>query len=405
MKPVLALFLISFAVTAHAATLPGFRVEKLGPTSGFLTSIVVDSKGNIDYTTQDGGIYRFAGGTSTRLAGVTTQAISDSGLLGMALAGDDTAIVHYTVGATTYDVISRIDLTTGVETEIHRFACDIDVPERGASAEHHGGNPIVAPDGSILVGIGDYASFLIASLPRWNAGKIWRILPTGEIVQFALGMRNPFDLIWDDARQRVIVADNGAAIGDALFAIQQGANCGWPFSFGGQPPIDGIAQPVYDFSQTVAPTGALALNGANAQLRSGILLTGFVSKAIHFIPDIDAKPFPTPIALVDHETGGLIDIAQSPQGDIVFGSGNAIYRLVVPKRGDCNGDGMVDSRDVDALMHELADAPEAAQNAQNGSFAGSWGCDANGDGTIDASDLDELIRMTGFRRRAVRTGH
>jgi glucose/arabinose dehydrogenase len=404
MKSALAILLTLSPVAARSATLPGFRVEKLGATAGFCTSLAVDSKGAIDYTTQDGTIYRFDHGASIPLASVNTQSISDSGLLGMALIDDRTAVVHYTTVGTTYDVVSKIDLTTGMETVIHEFACDIDVPERGSSPEHHGGNPSVGADGSILIGIGDYAAGLIASLPQWNGGKIFRITPSGDVIQFARGMRNPFDMIWDDRNQRVIVADNGATTGDALFALHPGANCGWPFSFGGQPHVDGIAQPVYDFPQTIAPTGMLALNHNNAQLRSGILIGGFVSKAIYFVPDIDANPFPTPIALIQKETPSIIDIAESSGGDILFATGSAIYRLIVPQRGDCNGDGRLSSADLDAFESELADAPEPAYDAQSGSFAGSWGCDANGDGVIDERDRAEVIRLTGPRRRAARSG-
>ncbi len=405
MKSIVVLLLTLAAATAEAAILPGFRAEKLGSTNGFCTSVAVDSKGRIDYTTQDGNIFRFENGTSTRLAGVNTEAVSDSGLLGMALLDDNTAVVHYTTAGTTYDVLSRIDLTTGAETVIHKFACDIYVPERGSSAEHHGGNPTVGADGSIFAGIGDYAVGLIASLPEWNAGKIFRITPAGDVIQFSRGMRNPFDMVWDQARQRLIVADNGAQIGDALFVIQQGANCGWPFSFGGQPPVEGIAQPVYYFPKTIAPTGTLALNGANAYLRSGILIGGFVTKAIYFIPDIDANPFPDPIVMIERDTPPIIDIAQSPSGDIVFVTVNGIYRLLPPLRGDCNGDGRLSSADLDAFQRELVDAPESAYVAQLGEFAGSWGCDANGDGSIDESDLVDLIRLTGPRRRSARSGH
>ena len=213
----------------------------------------------------------------------------------------------------------------------------------------------------------------------------------GTVTQFARGLRNPFDLIWDSANQRVIVADNGPAIGDDINVITFGANCGWPFTFGNDPPVPDITTPVYVFKNTIAPTGALALNGLNPQLRSGILLGAYVAKAIYFIPDIDAKPLPDPIALIERETAPVIDVAQSRSGDIVFATGNAIYQLVVPLRGDCNGDGRLNGEDVDAFERELADAPEPAYAAQGGSFAGSWGCDANGDGMIDANDRDEMV--------------
>ncbi|HEX9163008.1 MAG TPA: PQQ-dependent sugar dehydrogenase [Thermoanaerobaculia bacterium] len=405
MKSLSAICLFAFATTAAAATLPGFRVEKLGAAAGFASSVVLDSHGAIYYTSTAGTIYRFAEGISAPVATVTTEGVSNSGLLGMALIDDNTAAVHYTTVNQTYDVISRINLQTGEETVVYKFVGDIDVPERGTSPEHHGGNPTVGPDGSIYVGIGDYGGGIVASMSQWNGGKIWRIAPNGEVTQMALGVRNPFDLIWDDANKRLIVPDNGPAKGDDINIITTiGSNFGWPFSFAGVPPIAGDLPPVYTFINTIAPTGILQLNHANPQLRSGILLTAYVTKAIYFFPDIDAKPLPDPIPLILGETGPVIDVAQSPQGDIVFVTGNAVYRLIVPRRGDCNGDGRLDTADLVALERELADAPESTYDAQNGSFPGSWGCDANGDGIIDANDLTELIRLTGARRRAVRPG-
>lgn len=395
---------VLLALSANAATLPGFRVQILGTTTGFASSLALDSKNNVYYTTTSGDIVRFAGGQNSVIAHVATQAISNSGLLGLALYDDNTAVVHYTTVGQTYDVISLIDLTTGVESIIHRFPADIDVPERGSSPEHHGGNPTVGADGSIFVGIGDYGGGLIAQLPNWNGGKIFRLTIDGTATQFARGLRNPFDMVWDSANQRVIVADNGPAIPDDLNIITFGSNLGWPYTFADDPPAPGVVRPVYVFTKTIAPTGALALNGANPWLRSGILLGAFVTKAVYFIPDIDAKPLPDPIALIDHETAAVIDVAQSRSGDIYFVTGGAIYQLMMPMRGDCNGDGRLNSADLDAFERELADGPEPVYVAQGGSYAGSWGCDANGDGLINAADRDELIRLTGPRRRAARSG-
>ena len=403
MKSLFAFAAVIVTLSAESATLPGFRVQMLGSTTSFTSSLAVDSNNIIYYTTTAGDVVRFVGGQSTVVAHVITEAISNSGLLGLALVDDNTAVVHYTTFGQTYDVISLIDLTSGKETLIHQFAADIDVPARGSSPEHHGGNPTVGADGSIVVGIGDYGGGLIASLPQWNGGKIFRIAPDGTITQLARGLRNPFGMVWDPAKQRVITGDNGPAIPDALFVLSAGANCGWPFSFANDPFAPSIAPPAYVFKRTVAPTGMLALNGTNPQLRSGILLGAFVTKAIYFIPDIDAKPLPDPIELIARETGAVIDVAQSPSGDILFATGNAIYQLITPLRGDCNGDGRLNSADLDAFERELADAPEPAYAAQGGSYAGSWGCDANGDGVIDAADRDELIRLTGARRRAARS--
>lgn len=388
---------------AEAAALPGFRAEIVGSITPFATSLVVDSHGTIYYTVASGSIFRYENGQSTPISRVTTEGIGNSGLLGMALIDDDTAVIHYTRPNQTYDVLSRIDLRSGEETLIREFAGDIDMPERGTPTEHHGGNPIVASDGSIFVGIGDYGGRLVASLENWNGGKIFRIFPDGRVVQFARGLRNPFDLAWDEKKQRVIVADNGPVGGDELHLIMEGAHCGWPWTYGSEPKIDGLAVPDYVFSKTVAPTGNLLLNGSVPLLRSGYLLSAFVTKAIYYFPDLDVQPIPDPVALIERETSFIIDVAQSANGEIYFTTGTAIYRLITPDRGDCNGDGRVDGTDIDALGRELSDGnPQRTFDAQKGAHAGSWGCDANEDSLISSADVLELPRLLSGRRRAVR---
>src|SRR5579872_1585209 len=98
----LQLALLFLALAFPAKALPGFGVQLVGPTSGFGTSIAIDSHGTIYYTAQNGNIYRVdSSGTSTLVAQVVTTQISDAGLLGMALLDDNTAVVHYTTGAVT----------------------------------------------------------------------------------------------------------------------------------------------------------------------------------------------------------------------------------------------------------------------------------------------------------------
>jgi len=380
-------------------------VRLLGTAAGFATSIAIDSRGTIYYTTQQGDLLRLDDtGQSRVVAHVSTDSNGNSGLLGMALRDDRTAIVHYTTPMQIADVIAAIDLESGVETVIHSFDADIEMPQRGSSPEHHGGNPTVAPDGSVFVGIGDYGVGLIASLPEWNAGKVWRIFPDGTAQQFARGFRNPFDLAWDAANQRLIVPDNGDLLDDEINVVHLGDNCGWPFTMGDKGPIiEGTTRPTYTFPAIVAPTGFTALSGRNPILQHGSLLGAFVSKAIYYIADAD---HPAPIPIIKGETSFVIDVAEGPNGELYFCTGNSIYQLNVPPRGDCNGDGKVDVNDVDALKKELADSDgEAFTNAQNGAYMASWACDVNGDGLIDRDDLTALMAIVKPRVRAVRTGH
>src|SRR5260221_9913783 len=189
--------LLFVASAVRAAVLPGFRVQTLGATAGFASSIAIDSHGVIYYTTTNGNLFRFVDGVSTVVSHVNTVAIGDSGLLGVALRDDNTAIVHYTTPGQVSDVISAIDIATGAETVLHAFVCDKDFPMRGSPPEHHGGNPSVAADGSIFVGIGDYGGGAIAALPDWNGGKNFP-LKTGRSVpqippRFSKPLRNGWE--------------------------------------------------------------------------------------------------------------------------------------------------------------------------------------------------------------------
>jgi hypothetical protein len=162
------------------------------------------------------------------------------------------------------------------------------------------------------------------------------------------------------------------------------------------------------FPSTVAPTGLLRLTrNANPVLKSGYLTGAFVTRSLYYFPDLAARPIPDPVPVVDHFDDFVIDVTQAPSGDIYFASAkfpgsSRIHRLVVPLRGDCDGDGLADYHDVGALMRELEDGdPHATVSAQDGAYRGSWGCDANADSRIDSSDLSVLTSQLS-RRRAVR---
>lgn len=396
------LFLLS-SFAASADVLSGFSVKYLGAASGFPTSVAVDSRGVVYYTTTSGNLFRFAAGQSTLVAHVDTVADGDSGLLGMALRDDHTAAVHYTKPRQTADRISLIDLDSGEETVVHDFVCDIDVPERDAPAEHHGGNPTVGADGSIFVGIGDYNNGALAPDPKWNAGKIFRLYPDGTVELFASGFRNPFDMAWDAPRQRLIATDNGVHIDDEINIVTAGGYYGWPDTMGTNGPlVDGAIAPIYSFPTVVAPTGLAALRGRNAILRRGYLLGSFVTSAIYYIPDIDARPLPDPIPLIEGETKFVIDVAEGPNGEIYFVAASGIYQLNVPMRGDCNGDSLINVADYELLRAMLIGGPRPMTAASSGGVQGTWGCDVNGDGLIDSADVAQLQSRLHLRMRAVR---
>lgn len=394
----IGILLIVFAAAAHGAILPGFSVQQIATTTGFCSSLAIDSRGVVYYTTTTGDLFRLGtDGASTKVAHVPTQFIGNSGLLGMTLLDDSTAVVHYTTPGPTAEVVSRIDLNSGTESVIATIPDDAEVPGRLVPSEHHGGEPVAGDDGAIYVGIGDFGTFLIAAKSNWNAGKILRIAPDGTVSQMASGFRNPFGMAWDPVAKRLIVADNGDIADDEIDIVAAtGGFYGWPYTMGTQAAYPGAVPPLYVFPKIVAPTGMVRVRGSAPYLQTGYLLGAFVSKAVYYIPDIDARPLPDPIALVNGETGPVVDVTEGPD-EVLFATGTAVYRLNFPQRGDCNGDGLVNFADLTALDAELASGTHPVYAAKT-----SWGCDANGDGVISSDDRDALLGIVFPKRRAAR---
>src|ERR1044071_8642328 len=299
----LTLSFFFIAISLRAATLPGFRIETIATVPDVVSSVVTASRATMYCTTTSGSIYRIDNGVPSKLTSLNTHSGGNAGLLGMALVDDNTAAVHYTTWSGEVvldDVISLVDLASGTETVLHTFVCDIEVRERGASAEHPGGNPTIGPDGAIFAGIGEYNTFVLAQEPEWNGGKIFRIDRDGNATQFARGVRNPYDLAWDPEMNRLVFTDNGPDAGDEMHVISEGANAGWPNTVGNELQVNGSVPPVYVFPVTVAPTGLLRLTpSSNALLRRGYLSGSFVARSLFYFSDLTAHPVAAPYPIVE----------------------------------------------------------------------------------------------------------
>ncbi len=391
------LLLLTTAAVSRGSILPGFHVIQVAEAQGFVTSIAIDSWGVIYYSVTDGRIFRISGSESYLVATVPTANEGNMALLGMNFHPDGMLITHSVLPDKTADVLSSVDPVTGQVQEIARFSCGGTCP-----SEHHGGNPLVAPDGTIFLGIGDLGVQSTVHRDDVPGGKLFHVTLEGAVTRFALGFRNPYDMVWDSAGDRLILADNGQSGNDEINVVTEGGDYGWPLTEGSRPPVNGTIPPIYVFPETVAPTGLWMLNGRGDTLRKGLLVTGFVSKAIQYFPDL-SEPVGDPVAIVREETSQTMDVAQAPDGTIYFASIDGIFRLDVPKTGDVNGDGRVSREDLSELSSELSEGEgEVTWVAQNGTCAASWGADVNHDGVIDWADWSELSRMLSSRRRAVR---
>lgn len=397
------LFVLLLAIIpqlAPAQLLPGFRLEKIADASGFLTSLAFDSNGRLFYSVTSGEIYRVAlDGSSELIATVPTAVEGNAVLLGIAFLPDDSIVAKYVLPDLTADVVSRIDPSTGIEEIVALLHC----PGGGACpSEHHGGNPSLAPDGSIFFGIGDFGAGMTAQDPLSPAGKIFRISPGGEISMFALGLRNPYDMVFDPKLERLVVADNGPVAGDEIHILDEGDNAGWPLCFGEQSAPPGTVAPDYVFPFTEAPTG-VALVTEHASMPDGLLVGSFVGRTLYFFPNHRAEEIREPVALWRDVTESVMDVVQRADGIVVVADAVTIYRLIPPECGDANGDGRIDGRDLDALIAEIHDGDgNETVDAHLGFYPGSWGADVNCDGVIDERDLQSLEKLRKPRRRGAR---
>jgi glucose/arabinose dehydrogenase len=397
------LFLISAmfcAAAAPAAVLPGFKIEKIADSPGFITSLAYAPGGTLYYSTRPGDIYRLDGTESVLVAHVDTANEGNEALLGIAIRGRDEIIAHYVLPDGTADAVGSIALADGKETLLATYPCD---NGNVCPTEHHGGNVVIAPDGSIFFGIGDYAGMVPAQKPDSPGGKIHHIAPDGTKSVFAMGLRNPFDLAWDVMAEKLVLSDNGPVGEDEINVLSAGDNLGWPYTMGNQPPVDGMKGPVYVFPKTTAPTG-IFIAAPNDQLRRGLMVTGFVTRSLEYFPDISLQPFASPIEIISDEVGPLLDVVQAPDGTLIIAGMNKIYRVLLPLRGDVDGNRIIDDEDAEALGREILDGDGTAKmDAHRGAFPGAWGADVNRDDLIDVRDLVALAKLRGGRSRPVGT--
>lgn len=388
----LALLMIP-AVAAGQAIPPGFVLEKVADAEGFVTSLAPAPDGSMSYSSRTGEVYLLKDGESILLGVFETASVGNQALLGIAWRDAESVVGHYNSPDQTADLLGALDVDSGEVSVLARLECD---EGRVCPSEHHGGNVVVGGDGAIYFAIGDYGGGMPAQLDSSPGGKIWRVTRDGTLEEFARGFRNPYDLAWL-GEDLLLVSDNGPIGEDEMNIVRKGDNAGWPYTVGTKERVSGTIPPAYTFPETTAPTGLTLVSGG--PFRGGFLSTTFVTRSLTFFPAPLSSPLREPVTLLVGD-GPLMDVAQAPDGTIWVATATAIHRLVMPRPGDADGDGVLTEGDVQAIAFEILDGDGASvHDVQGGSVLTGWGADANQDGTVDARDLVTLSRI---RRGPVR---
>jgi glucose/arabinose dehydrogenase len=233
------------------------------------------------------------------------------------------------------------------------------------------GRMIQAPDGSLFIDSGPLAGRAILSrnwtqsqLPGSLMGKVLHINADGSIPLdnpfigrpdtrpeiWAFGVRDAQSMAFD-AQGRLWTAENGPMGGDELNLIEKGKNYGFPIiSYGreysgelingGLTAREGLEQPVYFWTPSVAPSGMTFYSGKLFPEWQGNLFIATMSPRFgRKVIRLELKSTPEGMRVAGEEfllaeLGGVRfkDVKEGPDGALYVSSQDKIFRLVPKKR-------------------------------------------------------------------------
>jgi glucose/arabinose dehydrogenase len=194
---------------------------------------------------------------------------------------------------------------------------------------HNGGDLLFAPDGALLVAVGETHDPARAQDPDDLGGKILRLAPDGSALPddpfgagnpaFTLGHRNAFGLCDDRARGTLWETENGPEVDDEINRLVPGGNYGWP-DVTGVADDPRLVDPEAVFADTVALTGCAVAGDA---LYAGAFNTGDLYR---FPLSADGERLGDATVAARFPTG-VTDVVLGPDGALYVATMDAIWRL------------------------------------------------------------------------------
>ncbi len=212
----------------------------------------------------------------------------------------------------------------------------------GKLSSNFGGALAFDASGYLYIGVGDHAVRDWAQNPLYLAGKILRLTEDGDVPEdnpflgreshhpaiYALGVRNPQGLVFDELDGTLYETEHGPMGGDEVNIIEGGLNYGWPTITYGMNytyvPIgvghaaDGMQQPFYYYLPSLAVSPIAIYRGAQFEEWQGHLLVGALrGRAVSKI-DVAAGGARSERMILSELDGRIRDIKIASDGSIWF---------------------------------------------------------------------------------------
>jgi len=341
---------------AATARVAGFVVERHLGGLGSVTALAFASDGTLFFTEKTGQLKVLPYGASAprSFASIPVYTNSECGLLGLALAPDYTGYpsgghlyVFATVSASEQRIIRFRDVD-GVGKE--RTDLVRNLPTLGQN--HDGGCLRIGPDGKFYLAIGDGGSGSSKAQDLRNLfGKVLRLNLDGSIPSdnpdfsaittgyrpeiFAYGFRNPFRIALrptggGPSDFQVFVNDvgsSGSARREEVNLVEPGKNYGWPN-------VEGMSSNPRYVNPLIAygAEGQSVVGGVFYQgnlfpsiYRGNYFYMDYVSNKV-FRMVLSGDSVSSNAVIVDGE-GGLIDIAEGPDGALYYSTTSGVFRI------------------------------------------------------------------------------
>jgi glucose/arabinose dehydrogenase len=209
-----------------------------------------------------------------------------------------------------------------------------------SSQFHNAGNIGFDSSGHLIVSTGDAENPASSQDPNSRNGKLLRFNRDGSIPPdnpfgssnpvMAMGLRNPFDFTFHPQTGALYATDNGPDCDDKLLRVVPGGNYGWRPNYPCGDSDPRFSRPIRLYSESIAPTGVIFYTGtALPQFKGDMLVVQWNGGRMRHlrIDEANQGNVTSEEIVLDGGFGGLIDIAQGPEGYVYFNTNNAILRL------------------------------------------------------------------------------